>query len=218
MAALQVRWQSVTTIVAPKRVVVTGDEDGEVEAPTATETGPQLKWIDRPILVYVCDDASACADSEKFEDIVLADEKIAIGVRAFRCIKMTPDQVSADAILADHGTATPRVLCVEPTKMKVKVLESKNLKASKLYKTMKSVAGKFWKEKLDSVVKSHLKLLTEQDRLANADKTLADKEERAADDDKKLAKVKAERKEIRKELAELSKQQGTIWKLTPKAT
>lgn len=203
-------------MVAPKRVVVTGDEDGEAEAPAVADNSPQLKWIDRPILVYVCDDTSTCADSEKFEDIVLADEKIAIGVRAFRCVKMTPDQVAEDAILADHGKATPRVLCVEPTKMKVKVLEAKDLKASKLYKTMKSVAGKFWKQKLDSVVKSHLKLLTEQDRLANADKTLADKEARAADDEKKLAKVKAERKEIREQLEELTKEQTSIWKLTPK--
>ena len=205
----------MTSITAPKQVVVTGDE---AEAtPDAADDGPQLRWPDRPILVYVCDDTTTCAESEKFEEIVLADERVSLGVRAFRCVKMTPDQVAEDAILADQGTSVPRILVVNPSKLRVKVLETKELKASKLYKTLKSASGKFWKEKLDKVVKAHLKLLTEQDRIANVDKGLADREARAADDEKKLAKIKAEREELSAKLQELAKQQTELWKLTPKA-
>lgn len=207
------KWKSVDTIVAKKTAVVTGDEDAETEVDSGE---PTLRWTDKPILVYVCDDTSTCADSEKFETIVLADEKVALGVRAFHCVKMTPDQIDADAILADNGKGTPRVLLVEPTKMKIKVLEAKSLKASKLFKGMKSVAGKFFKEKLDTVVKSHLKLLTEQDQLANAQKTLAEKESRVAEDKKKVEEVRKEIKEITEKQAELRKQQIEIWKLTPK--
>lgn len=197
--------------------MVTGEE-ASADAPADGDTDAhKLRWPSRPILVYVCDDTTTCADSEKFEEIVLADEKVALGVRAFRCVKMTPDQVASDEILADHGKTVPRVLLVEPTKLKVKVVETKDLKASKLFKTMKSVAGKFWKQKLDKVVKDHLKLLTKQDQLANADKTLADRETRAAEDKKKLEKVQAERKEITEELSELAKQQAELWKLTPKS-
>lgn len=207
----------MTGVTAPKRVVVTGEgADATDPEPTADST-PKLRWPDRPLLVYVCDDSGTCAESEKFEEIVLSDERVALGVRAFRCVKMNPDQVAEDEILADHGKSVPRVLVVDPAKLRVKVLETKDLKASKLYRTMKSASGKFWKQKLDKVVKEHLKLLTAIDRLANVDKTLADQETRASDDAKKLGKIKAERKEIGGQIAELAKQQTALWKLTPKS-
>ena len=213
MAALKVKWESVDTIATKAKAVVTG----EAEEGGAPEVGePTLRWQDKPILVYVCDDSTTCEDSEKFETIVLADEKCALGVQAFRCVKMTPSQVDEDPILADHGKSVPRVLVVEPTKVKIKVLETKDLKASKLFKSMKKVAGKFWKEKLDKVVKEHLGLLTEQDQLVNAAKTLADKEKRYAEDKSKLKKVKAEQKEIAEQLAEIRKQTVELWKLTRK--
>ena len=130
---------------------------------------------------------------------------------------MTPAQVEADPLLAEEGKTTPRVLVVDPVKLKVKVLETKDLKASKLFKAMKSTSNKFWKEKLDKVVKEHMNILTEQDQLANAEKTLADKAARVADDEKKLEEVKEERAEIAKQLEELAKRQVELWKLTPKA-
>lgn len=206
-------WKTVETIAKKSKAVVTGEETDEVET---TESEAVLAYANKPILVYVCDDTSTCADSEKFETIVLADEKCALGVRAFHCFKMTPSQVDEDPILDGAGKTVPRVLLLDPAKMKVKSLETKDLKASKLFKSMKSVAGKFWKEKLDKVVKSHLKLLTEQDQLVNAEKTLAEKEGRVADDKKKLEEVKAERKEIREQLTKIAKDQVDLWKLTPK--
>lgn len=206
-------WKTVDTIAKKSTAVVTGEETEEV---IEEEAEAVLAYADKPILVYVCDDTTTCEDSEKFETIVLADEKCALGVRAFHCFKMTPAQVDEDPILDGAGKTVPRVLLVDPLKVKVKSLETKDLKASKLFKTMKSVAGKFWKEKLDKVVKDHLKMLTEQDQLANAEKTLAEKEARVAEDKKKLEEVKEERKEIREQLAEIAKAQAELWKLTPK--
>ena len=197
------KWESVES-VSVQKAVVTGENADEVDSESAE---PKLRWNDKPILVYVCDDTAQCADSEKFEEIVLADEKVALGVRAFRTIRMNPSQVDADAILADNGKTTPRVLLVDPVKVKVKVLETKDLKASKLFKAMKSTSNKFWKEKLDKVVKEHMSLLTEQDQLANAEKTLADKASRAADDEKKLKKVKEEQDEVRAQLKEIAEKQ-----------
>ncbi len=220
MAALNIKWQDVQSIAVTPRneVVVTGEDADEGLEEEAQSSEPKLRWNDRPILVYVCEDTLACADSEKFETIVLKDEKIALGVRAFRCVRMSPDQVDEDAILDGAGKDVPRVLVIDPIKVKVKVLESKDLKASKLFKAMKSVSNKFWKEKLDKVVKEHISMLTEQDQLANADKTLADKEERAAEDEAKLEKVKAERKEVTDQLKDLLVKQRELWKLTPKHT
>lgn len=213
MATLKVHWKTVDTIAKKSKAVVTGEEETEE---VTEEAEAVLAFADKPILVYVCDDTTTCADSEKFETIVLADEKCALGVRAFHCFKMTPSQVDEDPILEGAGKSVPRVLLLDPTKMKVKSLETKDLKASKLFKGMKSVAGKFWKEKLDKVVKSHLKMLTEQDQLSNAEKTLAEKKSRVAEDEKKLEKVKEEIKEVREKLAEIAKAQADLWKLTPK--
>lgn len=207
------KWKTVDTIAKKAKAVVTGEETEEVES---TESEAVLAYADKPILIYVCDDTTTCADSEKFETIVLADEKCALGVRAFHCFKMTPSQVDDDPILAGKGKTVPRVLLVDPIKSKVKAIETKDLKASKLFKTMKSVSAKFWKEKLDKVVKQHLKMLTEQDQLANAEKTLAEKEGRAADDEKKLKEIKEERKEVRAQLSDITKKQAELWKLTPK--
>ncbi len=214
MAALTIQWRTVESITKPASVVVTG-EDATEEEESSEKT--ELKWTDKPILVFVCDETEVCEGIDKLNDIILKDEKIALGMRAFRTVKMDPEQVEADAMLTGHGTEVPRMILVDPAKMKVSVVEKSKLKASGLFSAMKKVAGKFWKEKLETVVKDHLKMLTEQDKLSNADKTLADKETRAADDEKKLEKVKKERAEIRAELDDLSKAQRDLWKLTPKA-
>ncbi len=212
MAALNIKWESVETISKPSKAVVTGEEAADEETGEA-----ELKWTDKPILVFVCDDTEACEGLDKVNDIILKDEKVALGVRAFRTVKMTPSQVDADPFLEGNGKEVPRMLLLDPVKLKVTVVEKGKLKASGLFSAMKKVSNKFWKEKLDKVVKEHLSMLTEQDQLANAEKTLADKEARAADDEKKLEKVKKERAEVRAELEKLAKAQAELWKLTPKA-
>ena len=193
--------------------VVTGDE---VDA-DATPAAPSLKWTDKPILVYVCDEAG-CEESEAFEKNVLKIEKVALSTKAFRCVRMTPDQVDEDELLKDQGKTMPRVLLIEPVKMKIAVVETKDMKAGKLAKAMEKTAGKFWKERLKTVIGKHLKMLTKQDQLSNALKTLSAKEARYKDDEAKLKKVTKEIKETNEELAELKKAQVELWKLTPKAT
>lgn len=193
--------------------VVTGEDVAEGTTPE----GPSLRWTDKPILVYVCDEAG-CEESEVFENQVLKIEKVALSTKAFRCVRMTPDQIEADALLKDEGKTVPRVLLIEPVKMKIAVVETKDMKAGKLAKAMDKTSGKFWKERLKTVIGSHLKMLTKQDQLSNALKTLAAKEARYKDDEAKLKKVTAEIKEINEELTELKKAQVELWKLTPKNT
>jgi len=165
----------------------------------------------------VCEEAG-CEDSEAFESVVLKNDKVALGAKAFHLFKMTPEQVAEDALLKDEGNTVPRLVFVEPIKMKTSVVEAKNLKASKVYKAMKSMAGKFWKQKLDGVVKKHLKMLQEQDNLANAQNTLKGKLQRAKDDASKTKKVEKELEEVNERLDELAKEQAELWKLTPKHT
>jgi hypothetical protein len=173
-------------------------------------------------VVYVCDESTGCEGFDKLEEVVLKDEKVALAMKAFRTVKMHPDHAAVDPVTKDQGKDVPRMLIIEPTTLKVTVLEKGKLKASGLYAGMKKVAAKVYKEKLDTLVKSHLKLLTEQDQLANAEKVLADKLARlgAEDnkDEKEIAELKAEREEVQKALKDMADRQRDLWKLTPKAS
>lgn len=216
MAELGIRWERVERVSQGGAAVVTG----ESETPS-TPAEIALRWGDKPVIVYVCDEAAGCEGFDKLEEVVLKDEKVALGMKAFRTVKMHPDHAEADPVTKGQGTDVPRMLLIEPTGLKVTALDKGKLKASNLYGEMKKVAGKVYKEKLDKVVKTHLKLLTKQDQLANAEKTLVAKEARlAAEEDKgaekELAKVKEEREALQKEIKELAEEQKTLWALTIK--
>ena len=194
--------------------MVTGDDVDEASTAEASDASV-LKWTDKPLLVYVCADGT-CEDAEKFESLTLKNDKVALGTRAFRCLRMTPEEVLEEPVLADAGKTVPRLVFLDPVKMKTKVVETKDLKASKVFKTMKSSAASFWKEKLDGLVKKHLKLLTEQDGIVNAQKTLAGKQARAEEGSAKAKKIDAELAELEQELEDVTKAQVELWKLTAK--
>jgi hypothetical protein len=180
-----------------------------------------LVWKDRPIFVYVCDEAGGCEAQDKLDNLILKDEKVALGAKAFRTVKMHPDLANEDPVLKGHGKEVPRMLFVNPTDLKVTVLEGSKLKTSTLSDAMEKAAGSFWKEKLDKVVTAHLKLLTEQDQLANAQKVLAEKKTRLSSEDgakakKELEELAKEEAELQKEIRELDEKEAELWKLTPK--
>ena len=195
---------------------MTGDSATETEA-TSELT---LTWGDRPVVVYVCDEAAGCEGFDKLEEVVLKDEKVALGMKAFKTVKMHPDHAALDPVLAGQGKDVPRMLIVDPTKMKVTVLEKGKLKASGLFSAMKKVSSKVYEENLDKLVKSHLKLLTEQDQLANAEKVIADKVARLSGEGEKaereLAELKKEQAQVREDLQAMAKKQKELWTLTPK--
>ena len=206
---------------------MTGDAepaDGESEEPAAegatSDVGSRettLRWLDKPLLVFVCDEAAGCEGFDKLEEIVLKDEKIGLAMRAFRTLKMHPDDVDADALLKDNGKAVPRMILVEPTKMKIRVLESKKIKVSSLFNAMKKTARGFYKEKLETVVKAHRKLLTEQDKIANEERTLnAQKENLDEGEDAKAKKIDERLSDIASRRKDLLEQKQSLWKLTRK--
>ena len=142
-------------------------------------------------------------------------------MKAFRTVKMHPDDVAEDELIAGKGKHLPRMLLINPHNLKVTVLEKSKLKASTLFKGMSKVAGKFWEEKLDKTVKTHLKLLTEQDQIANAEKVIMSKMQRLGSDDspkaeREIAELKEEQAEIRTQLQEIQTRQRDLWKLTPR--
>ena len=71
-----------------------------------SETGSKelaLKWGDQPIVVYVCDEAAGCEGFDKLEEVVLKDEKVALGMKAFRTVKMHPDHAAVDPVTKGPG-------------------------------------------------------------------------------------------------------------------
>ena len=153
------------------------------------------------MLVYVTD-GSSNEDFEKIENIVLQDFKVAAARNAFRCLKMTPDDVEADPVLAGHGKAPARLLVVDRDWKKIKVIEGKNLSSKKLYKAMTASAHRAYTTKLDQNVKGLLKLLNEFNKINNARKVLDEKEKRLGSDISK-----SEAKKIAKEREKLVKEQ-----------
>ena len=193
---------------------MTGEEATDEEAPSP------FKGMDKPIVALVADTTMAMVDFDKLEEVVFKNEKIGLAMKAFRAVRISPEDADSDPILAGEGKTLPRVVVIDPVKEKVKVLEEKKIKVSSLYKAMKSVAGKFYKEKLDKVVKSHLKLLNERDKLHNEEKVLKDKETRLVEKGEKgakdLEKIKEELEEVAEAIKECEEKWVEIWQLTPK--
>jgi hypothetical protein len=180
-----------------------------------------LNWGTKPVIVYVCDEAAGCEGFDKLEEVVLKDEKVAIGMKAFKTVKMHPDDAELDPLLKGHGKALPRMLIINPTKMSVAVLEKGKLKASSLYSAMKKVSAAVYTDKLDKAVKSHLKFLTAQDQLVNRQKVLSGKAARVGTEtgksaERELKEIKKDQDEVNAELAVLRKATKARWTFTLK--
>ena len=189
------------------------DDEAEEVSPFAS--------LKKPVVVFVADPTAPMADFEKLEEIVFKNEKVGLAMKAFDAVRVAPENADEDLILQGKGKTVPRILVVDPIKEKIKVIEEKKIKVSSLYKAMKSVAGKFYKEKLDKVVKDHLKMLNERDKLHNEEKVLEEKKGRLADEtgkkaEKDLEKLQKELDEIKTAIKELEEKQKTHWELTPK--
>lgn len=199
-------------------MAVTSDMS-EADAEQAEEAS-LFTQLDKPTIVYVCHSGGGGKDFEKLEEIVFKDEKVGLSVKAFRRVKIRPEKLESDPILAEEGKEVPRLLVVDPIREDVKVLEKGNLKASKFVKAMERAAKKFYEERLDKVVDEHLDILTEQDQLFNEQKVLKDKEARLQEDgksaEKKLEKLRKEMAEVEEELKELKEKKEKLWKLTPR--
>ena len=194
MAVLNKTWGSVTEMpTATTAGVVTGeDEAGEgAEASEAT-------IMAKPMMIYVPDGAAA-GGFDKVEKVVLMDDKVCIGMWAFNCVKMTPDDAAKDELLADTGDDVPRFVFVSRDMKNVDTVGEKKMSAKNVFKTMKKHAKKAYTTKFEKNVKSTLKLLGELDKIANETKLLASKEARETDpsaaDKKKFQKLREELEE-----------------------
>jgi hypothetical protein len=207
-----VSWEDAQRITPEEAAVVTG-------ATAEEQPVQQVLKIDKPLFVWVTDGAGSEEEFDKLEEVVFKKENVALGLKAFRTVRMTAADAEKEPLLAGKGSEVPRILLVDASK-KVTTLEKNKLSCGGVFTAMKKTASSFYEQDLDALVKDHLKLLTDLDKAAAQDKTLAEKEERltaeGAKGKKDLAEVQKEREEIRARLDTLREKQAQIWKLTAK--
>src|SRR5262245_28995991 len=107
MAAMQIQWTSSSRIAPQADAVVTSEEAKPVDAKPAA---PPV--AEKPFFVYVLDPSQTTDEFDKVEKVLLQDERVAFGSRAFTCVKMTPDDAKADPIVSKNGKDPLRFVIV----------------------------------------------------------------------------------------------------------
>ena len=147
-------------------------------------------------------DGSTEGAHDKIDKVVLDDNKVLVGMKVFKCVKMSPSDVNDDPLLSGRSKDDRYFLFVSRDQSKVTVIDGSKMKAKNVFNAMKKHASKDYKGKFEKNVKAVQKLCLEFDKINNATKVLNEKKARIGSDGKK-----AELKKIDKELEELAEAQ-----------
>jgi hypothetical protein len=218
LAALSIKWESLPRVspVDADKPTLTG-EGVETNVEEAAE--PKREASDKPFIVLVGEQGGG-DEMDKLENVVFKDERIAIGSRAFRAVRITPEEASNDPLLAKHGKESVRLLFISADYTKVTVLEKNKLSVGSTWDAMKATAGKFYAKSLDTTVKDMRDVMLEFDKIDAERTLLRTKEEKL----KEKKGSDGDLKEVSEKLAALDERQQkneakekTLWELKPKA-
>ena len=221
--ALEIRWQRVARLTQVQRVVtgVTIDDGEGSEGAEAAEAPAQPTWT-QPLFVLVSDDLVADEVLDTLELETFGEEKVALASRAFRCVRMTPEDAAREPLLADTGEAFPRLVVLDPARNDVKVLDKeRDLGPRPVYAAMRKIADRFYEgARVDKLVKQNQKLLAALDKLApDIFKTGEDRSEaEAKGDEGKARRLAAELEKLEAERAGLLEEQARLWAALEPAT
>jgi hypothetical protein len=217
MAVLNTNWEPRTRISPADGTVTTPGDVAPSEATEPSEAPAAAARAEHPIAVYVTT-ADSTAAFDKFDKVVLTDDKIAIGLKAFTTVKMTPQDAERDPLFSGKGNEVPRFYFVSPDYKDVTLLEGGKLSVSGFYGAMKAEAKRHLKGDFDKAVREMRDVLNEWDKIAKERKVL---EEKKAREDKPTP---ADLKKMEKELADLearekkaNEQRETLMKFELKA-
>ena len=215
---MRVKWDRVEHL-GPNTGEVTGVDAEEAEAAKKLADAKMEELRARPLMILVCDELGTCEVAERLEDKVWKDQKVALATKAFRMVRMSPEAASEEALLKGHGKADPRLIFMDLARDKVVVLEGKRVDVRPIYSAMKKISRPFFKEALDGVVKKHVKLLSEYDkihpRIQQARKRLTAEDNSESSSARKLKKKLETLESEQKKLRDV---EASLWKLTPKAS
>ena len=233
MAELTINWEPLDAVPAPapakvaNKPVITSETPAAAK-PDATPTDePAVAAADetraasdKPYLIYVVDSSAEKSGFDTVEKVILDDDRVKLGCKAFHAVKMSPEAAKADPFLAEKGgKEVPRIIFVSADYKTVKPLEGATLKLGEVWGAMKATANRFYKQDLDSVVKELKSVLIEFDKINKERTVLADKEKRLTD----KTMTPADKKDIDAKKAELDERQAKataakdkLWELKPK--
>ena len=224
MAELTIQWETLSSIpqVAKKApAVTTGEEGTPTPASDESTTTSAITSTDKPYLIYVADTAAADVKFDPVEKVILEDDRVRLGCKAFHAVRMSPEDAKADPLLAEKGgKELPRFIFVTADQKTVKALEGGSLKLGEVWSTMKATANKHYKQDLDAVIKELKGVLNEFDKLGKERSVLDEKEKRLTDKglseaDKK--DIEAKRADIDARQKKAEAQRDKRWDLKPKA-
>lgn len=133
------------------------------------------------MVIYIAADDETSTTARKLEDISFKDERVAIGAKFFRCVKISAANAAEDRLLKEHGSSTPRLIFVKRNYEVVGVLENNKLSASKIQKEMAKLCKDEYTNSFSSMLSNYAKLLNELDRLDDTSTKLAADAQRLAD-------------------------------------
>ena len=150
----------------------------------------------KPYLVLICDELGVSDELDRLEAETFGEEKVALGTRAFDCVRISPEDAERESLLKDSGKAIPRVVVLDPIRKTRKVLEKNNqLGPRPVYSAMKKIAAKFFENgKIDSLVRKNQKILAKLDKLGPEEFKLREDLDEAEEDGKRRKVEKIEKK------------------------
>jgi len=174
------------------------------------------------MVVYVTTDDASNNDVRKLEDVCFTDERVAIGAKFFRCVKISAADAAQDRLLKEHGDEAPRLLFVKRDYEVVRVLEDRRLSASKINKAMEKLCRAEYRNRYGSMQSKYAKLLNELDRLDDVRAKLAADAERYNSDPKryrsKLKRLAKDQEEHKEEMDAWKKAESELLEFKLKGT
>ena len=210
MARLNISWVSMNTI-SPKAASTMGEAEEQTEAKPAASS----MRAERPMLVFVAADDPTEKTMRKLEDVVFKDERVCIGAKFFKCVKITEGDALQDRILRETGKKAPRVVLLNCDYSVSGKIEGRSISASRLGKAMKKAVKKDYTNDYDKMLKAYAKLLNEFDRLEATRTKIADTEKRLRDKPSasKAKKLERMRKEYEKDHADWKEREAKLLEL-----
>ena len=197
------------------RPVITSE--GPAEAETPDEAAAPTK-AERPFLVYVEDPAATGEKFDAIQKVLLQDERVAYGARAFTAVRMTPEEAAADPMLAKAGKSAPRFVVIASDYSTVTNLEGSALNAGAVWNAMKATSDKTFSKSLEACVREMKDTILELDKIEGERKVLEGKKSRTAlkgtEADVRSVEAKLTALDDRKQ--KVMERQRAVWDLKPK--
>jgi hypothetical protein len=106
------------------------------------------------------------------EQTIGSDDRVAVGLRAFRTVKLTPEDAARDAWLASSADIGPRTVIIGLDGRVVTMLPLERVTASAVWEAMRSAVRTGYGADIDSLVERQREIQREFDRLESERRSL----------------------------------------------